>query len=168
MLEVESKSKLSKFPKAMKPLLEELNDVILEEIPNGLSPIREIQHQIDFILGTSLPNLPHYRISPKEGKMAQVEELLHKGHIRGSMSPCACPAILTLKKDRSWMMFMHSCAINKITVAYHFPILRLNDMLYRLHSARVFLKIYHRNGYHQIRIKSGDESLRPEKVCMSI
>ena len=45
-------------------LLEEFKDLIPNELPAELFPIRSIHHNIDFQPSVTLPNLPHYRISP--------------------------------------------------------------------------------------------------------
>ncbi|GKB54909.1 putative nucleotidyltransferase, ribonuclease H, partial [Tanacetum coccineum] len=85
----------SKIPEAMIPLLEEFSDVFLNELPNGLPPLRDIQYHIDLEHGSQLLNRPHYRMSPREYKelRRQVKELVSKGHVRESMSPFSIPRL---------------------------------------------------------------------------
>jgi len=77
------------LPPEVQQVLAEFSDLMPEDFPPGLPPMRDIQHQIDLIPGSILPNRPAYRLSPKEAEklQRQVVELLERGYIRESMSP---------------------------------------------------------------------------------
>jgi len=140
-------------------ILQEFTDVFPRDMPPGLPPIRGIEHQIDLIPGASLPNRAPYRTNPEETKeiMRQVQELLNKGYICESLSPCVVPIISVLKKYGASRMCVDCRSINYITICYHHPIPRLDDMLDELSGSTIFSKVDLSSGYHQICMKLGDE-----------
>jgi hypothetical protein len=150
----------SVIPSVAVSLMQEFDDVFPEDIPNGLPPLRGIEHQIDLVLGASIPNRPAYRSNPEETKelRRQVDELMMKGYIRESMSPCVVSVLLVPKKDGTWRTCVDCRAVNNITVKYRHPIIpRLDDMLDELHGSCIFSKIDLKSGYHQIRMNEGGE-----------
>ena len=118
------------FPSSIVSLLPEFEDVFPEEIPKGLPPIRGIKHQIDFVSSATIRNRPAYRSNPEDTKelQKQVGELVEKGYVRESMSPCTVLMILVPKKDGTWRMCVDCQAIKNIAVKYRHLIPRLDDV----------------------------------------
>ena len=54
-------------------LLKEFPDIVSDNVPNGLPLVRKISHQMDLILGASLPNKAAHRMT-----LAESEELNKK------------------------------------------------------------------------------------------
>ncbi|EOY03065.1 Uncharacterized protein TCM_017489 [Theobroma cacao] len=93
--------KSPQYPTEIQQLLKEFRELVNEDLPKSLPPLRSIQHAIDMVPGASLPNLPAYRMPPMQRAevQRQVEELSEKDLVSDSKSPCACPALLAPKKD---------------------------------------------------------------------
>lgn len=81
------------IPGEVLEILEDFKELIVDELPNDLPPMRDIQHQMDLYPGCGLPNLPHYHRSPKENKILreQIEDLLKKwlGEYESMCSSCS-------------------------------------------------------------------------------
>ncbi|RDX90746.1 hypothetical protein CR513_27366, partial [Mucuna pruriens] len=107
-----------------------------KEMPQGLPPLRGIEHHIDII--------------------KQVETLLEKGWVRKSKSPYVGSVILVPEKDDTWKMCMDCRPINVITVRYRHLMPCLDDLLNELLGAIIFLRINSRTDYHQIKVREGD------------
>jgi hypothetical protein len=152
-------TRVDDLPEEVQELLEEFTDIVVDELPHSLPTIRSVSHHIDLILGASFPNKATYRLMPQENEEVkrQVQELLDKGLVRESLSPCVVPTVLSSKKDGGWRMCIDSRVIKKITIRYIFPLTRMDDLMDCLSGAKYFSKIDLKSGYHQICMREGDE-----------
>ena len=87
------------IPLEVSTLLSEFSDVAPGDLPNELPPLRSIQHAIDLVSGSQLPNIPAYRNNPNEHAELKkhVKKLLSKGFIRESLSLVLFQLCLRLK-----------------------------------------------------------------------
>jgi hypothetical protein len=139
------------------PVVCEFPDVFPEDLP-GLPPERDVEFVIELKPGTAPISRRLYQMPPNElaELKTQLQDLLEKGVIHPSSSPCGCPAIFVKKKDQTLRMCADYRPLNEVTIKNMYPLPRIDILFDQLTGARVFSKIDLRSGYHQIHIRPKD------------
>eukprot|EP00253_Pinus_taeda_P021737 PITA_21737 len=132
-------------------------DILFQE-HKGLPPKKEIVHDIILQQDAPLPNIGMYRLFSLENTKIkkQVQELLEKGFIRPSTSPCGSPIVLMRTKDGLWRMCIDYRALNKITIKNHYLLPHIDYLLDQLKEAVYLSKLDLHSGYHQVRVAEQD------------
>nr|GFC26877.1 retrotransposon protein [Tanacetum cinerariifolium] len=139
------------------PIVSEFPNVFPDEL-SGIPPVREVEFNIELILGAEAISKAPYRMAPIELKELkdQLQELLERGFIRPSVSPWGAPVLFVKKKDGSMRLCIDYRELNKITIRNRYPLPRIDDLFDQLHGAMHFSKIDLRSDYHQLRVKEQD------------
>jgi hypothetical protein len=139
------------------PVVCEYPDVFPDELP-GMPPDRDVEFVIELQPDTASISKRPYRMPPKElaELKTQLQELLDKGYIHPSSSPWGCPALFVKKKDGSFRMCVDYRPLNAVTIKNKYPLPRIDVLFDQLAGAKVFSKIDHCSGYHQIKIRPCD------------
>ncbi|GJX35004.1 putative reverse transcriptase domain-containing protein [Tanacetum coccineum] len=84
----------------------------------GIPPTRQVEFQIDLILGAAPIARAPYRLASSEMKELsdQLQELSDKGFIRPSSSPWGASVLFVMKKDGSFWMCIDYRELNKLTM----------------------------------------------------
>ncbi|GJW80358.1 putative reverse transcriptase domain-containing protein [Tanacetum coccineum] len=107
--ETEDKSKKKQLEDV--PIVRNFPKVFPEDFP-GLPPTRQVEFQIDLILGAA-----QYK------------------------APYRWPLLFVKKKDGSFRMCIDYRELNKLTVKNHYPLLRIDDLFDKLQGSSVYSKI---------------------------
>lgn len=82
-------------------MLEEFKELTASDLPNGLPPMRDIQHHIDLVPGATLSNSLHYRTSLKKKRdIAGRDEGVAAKSIYSQRHEPMCSPDLTCSKER--------------------------------------------------------------------
>lgn len=124
-----------------------------------MPPERNVEHEIN--LTNDAPVCSGLRpMSPKELGMVreELEKLTEQGLIQPSNSSFGSPVLFVQKKDGTWRMCIDYRALNSKTIKDRYPLPRIDSLLDRVGSGKVFSTIDLKSGYHQVRMRKRDIS----------
>jgi hypothetical protein len=132
--------------------------ILREELPPQMPPTRSVDHQIPLKPDMPPPFKGIFRLSQLELRelKRQLDQLLKDGKIRPSTSPYGAPVLFVKKKDGKLRMCIDYRALNSQTIQNRYALPRIDELLDRLHGAKVFSKLDLTSGYYQIAVKPRD------------
>jgi len=124
--------------------------------PHGVPPPGEHDFRIHTDPTAKIPHCQPYRMTQSERKEfeVQIKKLLANGWVMDSHSHYAAPIIFVKKPDATLRMCVDYRGLNAITAKDRYPLPHIEDLLHKLHGARVFTKLDLASGYHQVRVHS--------------
>lgn len=150
-------------PRLSAQVLEEYSDVVVDELPdsrtNDPTATPTIQHYITLKPNTAPVSKRPYRL-PYTDQMElekQLQELIDTGKIFPSDSPFAAPILFVKKKDGTKRLCVDYRGLNDVTIKSKFPLPLIEDVLDRLHGAKIFSKLDLISGYHQVSVHKADQ-----------
>lgn len=90
-----------------------------------------------------------------------VKDMMDKGLIQPSKSPCGTPILFAKKKDGSLRLCVDYRRLNDITVKNVYPLPLIDEMLDRLSDSKYFTTLDLKDAYWLIRIKAPLYSVPP-------
>jgi len=134
-------------------------DVFSKSKGMTLPPRRTYDHKIELENDAMPPFGPIYSLSEVEQLALRqfIDENLANHFIRPSQSPSGAPILFIKKKDGSLHLAVNYCGLNRITRKDRYPLPLIPDLLDRLRTAHIFMKIDLRGAYNLVRIAEGDE-----------
>jgi hypothetical protein len=102
----------------------------LKDLP-GMPLDQDAEFNIELQPSTAPISRRSYKMTPNElaELKVQLKELLDKGYIHPSSSPCGCPTLFVKKKDQSFRLCVDYRPLNIITVKNKYPLSRI-DILF--------------------------------------
>jgi hypothetical protein len=145
------------IPPEIQLLIEEF--AALFEVPTDLPPPRACDHAIPLLEGAAPVQVRPYRFAPaiKDEVERQIKEMLMNGIIQRSSSPFSSSVLLVKKKDGTRRFCVDYRHLNAITVKGKYPVPIIDEFLDELAGASWFTCLDLRAGFHQIRLKPGEE-----------
>ena len=130
-------------------------------LPQDLPPRRAVDHAIDLDDNARPASRGLIRLSPPEMMelQRQLEELLARGYIRPSTSQYGASVFFVKKNDAagSLRLVCDYRALNSSTIKNHACMPHPETCFEQVKGARFFTKLDLAQGFHQIRLREGDE-----------